>query len=45
MPVAPGSPLCKAHAEEARFDGLELALKAGQVGKPDYFLSVKNGGV
>ena len=43
MPVAPGSPLCTAHAQEARFDGLELSLKAGQVGKPDYFLSTKNG--
>ena len=45
MPVAPGSPLCTAHAEEARFDGLELSLKAGQVGEKDYFVSIKNGSV
>ena len=43
MPVAPGSPLCKAHAEEARFDGLELSLKGGQVGKPDYFVAIQKG--
>lgn len=36
-PVAPGAPLCIAHATDARFDGLEIALKGGQNGKDDYF--------
>jgi uncharacterized protein YgbK (DUF1537 family) len=45
IPVAPGSPLCRARAREARFDGLEISLKAGQVGKPDYFGSILRGRV
>ncbi|MBK8503324.1 MAG: four-carbon acid sugar kinase family protein [Saprospiraceae bacterium] len=36
-PVAPGAPLCVAHAVDRRFDGLEIALKGGQNGKDDYF--------
>jgi uncharacterized protein YgbK (DUF1537 family) len=46
-PVGPGSPLCTARAE-GRFDGLELALKGGQVetrsGEPDFFGAVRAGG-
>ena len=36
-PLAPGGPLCLAHAHERRLDGLELALKGGQLGQVDYF--------
>jgi 3-oxoisoapionate kinase len=43
-PVAPGSPLCRAHADDAALDGLEIALKGGQVGGPDFFCAVKRGG-
>jgi uncharacterized protein YgbK (DUF1537 family) len=43
MPVAPGAPLCRAHALEPQFDGLQIALKAGQVGQPDYFGSILRG--
>jgi uncharacterized protein YgbK (DUF1537 family) len=43
-PLDPGSPLCRAHAVAGGLDGLELALKGGQVGKPDYFTAVKQGG-
>lgn len=43
MPVAPGSPLCRAHASAPEFDGLEIALKAGQVGAADYFGSIRSG--
>ena len=42
--IATGAPLCRAHAATAPFDGLELALKGGQIGKPDYFSAVRNGG-
>jgi uncharacterized protein YgbK (DUF1537 family) len=48
-PVGPGSPLCRAHARSGTFDGLEVALKGGQVetthGDPDYFEVVRRGGV
>jgi len=44
-PVAPGSPLCRAHTEDTNLAGLELALKGGQVGRPDFFCAVKRGGV
>lgn len=43
-PLDPGSPLCRAHAVAGGLDGLEIALKGGQVGQPDYFLAVKQGG-
>lgn len=36
-PLAPGSPLCRASSYEPQFDGLELALKGGQVGNANYF--------
>lgn len=45
MPIAPGSPLCRARSHEAAFDGLELSLKAGQVGRPDYFGTLLSGRV
>lgn len=35
--LTPGAPLCRAYSTDARFDGLEIALKGGQMGKPDYF--------
>ncbi len=43
LPVAPGAPLCLAYADDAAFDGLEISLKAGQVGKVDYFGSILKG--
>jgi uncharacterized protein YgbK (DUF1537 family) len=42
-PVAPGSPLCRAHTNDAELAGLEIALKGGQVGRPDFFCAVKRG--
>jgi uncharacterized protein YgbK (DUF1537 family) len=42
-PLAPGSPLCRAFAAGAASDGLEIALKGGQMGRPDYFGSVRAG--
>ena len=43
-PLAPGSPLCRAHTSEALPGGLEIALKGGQVGAPDFFCRAKLGG-
>ncbi len=35
--LAPGAPLCRGHSRDGRIDGLEIALKGGQMGKVDYF--------
>ena len=43
MPLAPAAPLCRASAEDARFEGLEVAMKGGQIGAPDYFRAVQKG--
>jgi uncharacterized protein YgbK (DUF1537 family) len=40
-PLAPGGPLCLARAQDPAFDGLEIALKGGQVGRPDYLERVR----
>ncbi len=42
--IAPGAPLCRAHAEEAFLDGMEIVLKGGQVGSDDFFERVRLGG-
>ena len=34
--IAPGALLCRGHSREARIDGLEIALKGGQMGMADY---------
>lgn len=48
-PVGPGAPLCRLHSNRSAFDGLEVALKGGQIGTrheaADYFGTVRNGGV
>lgn len=41
LPQAPGSPLCIAHGGAA--DGLEIALKGGQIGSDDYFAMIRAG--
>jgi uncharacterized protein YgbK (DUF1537 family) len=43
-PLAPGSPLCRAHSLRSDRDGLEIALKGGQVGTPEFFVAAKRGG-
>jgi len=40
-PLAPGAPLCKAIARAPHLDGLEIALKGGQMGGEDFFLRAK----
>ncbi len=42
-PVAPGSPLCRAHSVDPSRDGLQIALKGGQVGGDDFFRAVRDG--
>ncbi|MDQ0390538.1 four-carbon acid sugar kinase family protein [Labrys monachus] len=43
LPATPGSPLCTAHSDDPAFDGLEIALKGGQVGGDDYFGQIRDG--
>jgi uncharacterized protein YgbK (DUF1537 family) len=44
-PLAPGSPLCRAHSLRSDRNGLEIALKGGQVGSPEFFVAAKRGGI
>ena len=39
--LTPGAPLCRAYSDDPQFDGLEIALKGGQMGKGDYFGMVR----
>ena len=39
--LTPGAPLCRAHSDDPLVDGLEIALKGGQMGGPDYFGRVR----
>jgi uncharacterized protein YgbK (DUF1537 family) len=36
-PMTPGAPLCRVHSDDARLDGLDIILKGGQMGAPDFF--------
>ena len=42
-PLAPGTPLCRAHAPGTDLHGLEIAFKGGQVGKVNFFGTVLHG--
>ncbi|MCE8020943.1 four-carbon acid sugar kinase family protein [Halomonas sp. MCCC 1A11036] len=43
LPETPGSPLCRAYSDDPTFDGLEIALKGGQIGSDAYFVNLRNG--
>lgn len=45
MPTAPGAPLCRARSYLPQFDGLEISLKGGQLGRTDYFGCILSGDV
>ncbi|MCB1432580.1 MAG: four-carbon acid sugar kinase family protein [Alphaproteobacteria bacterium] len=40
---SPGSPLCVGHSSDPAFDGIEIAMKGGQVGADDYFTMLRDG--
>lgn len=40
QPLTPGAPLCRAASTDPLFDGMEICLKAGQIGAPDYFIRI-----
>jgi uncharacterized protein YgbK (DUF1537 family) len=41
--LAPGAPLCRLHAAEAPLDGMEVALKGGQMGDVQFFERARHG--
>jgi uncharacterized protein YgbK (DUF1537 family) len=43
LPQTPGSPLCTAHGIYAPTNGLQIALKGGQVGSDGYFAQIRDG--
>ncbi len=43
LPQTPGSPLCTAHGAHAATNGLQIALKGGQVGSDTYFSQIRDG--
>jgi uncharacterized protein YgbK (DUF1537 family) len=43
-PTIPGAALLQAHSHDPALAGLQLALKGGQMGSPDYFGWIKRGG-
>jgi uncharacterized protein YgbK (DUF1537 family) len=42
-PLAPGVPLCRGHSTDPAMDGLELALKGGQVGAENFLETALRG--
>ena len=45
LPATPGSPLCTASSSNAELNGIEIALKGGQLGGDDYFVTLMTGNV
>lgn len=43
-PCTPGAPLCRAHSDDPRLDGLDIVLKGGQMGTADFFNRVAETG-
>lgn len=43
LPQTPGSPLCVAHGDHPPTNGLQIALKGGQVGSDGYFSQIRDG--
>ena len=44
-PIATGAALCQAHSDKQSLAHLQIALKGGQMGGPDFFQQVRNGGL
>ncbi len=42
-PIAPGAPLCRVFSTDPKVDGIEIALKGGQMGEANFFGSVRAG--
>lgn len=42
-PLAPGAALLRGHGDDPATDGIEIALKGGQMGPPDFFTRMRAG--
>lgn len=42
-PLVAGAPLCRTHSATPRLDGLDIVLKGGQMGPPDFFAIAAGG--
>jgi 3-oxoisoapionate kinase len=42
-PLAPGGPMCRAHADDPLMDGVEIVFKGGQVGTESFYGLVRDG--
>jgi 3-oxoisoapionate kinase len=43
LAATPGSPLCTAHSTTPSLNGIDLAMKGGQVGADNYFVMLRDG--
>lgn len=43
-PIAPGVALLRGHSDDPALDGIEIALKGGQMGPPELFTDLRAGG-
>ena len=41
LQVDPGVPLCCGYSSDPIMNGIEIALKGGQMGSPDFFVKIK----
>lgn len=41
--LAPGAPLCRVLSDQPHLESLQIALKGGQMGQPDYFIKALRG--
>jgi len=44
-PISTGAALCQAHSDNPDLANLQITLKGGQMGEPDFFQQVRNGGL
>lgn len=45
LPMDPGVPLCLGYSEDPIMNGIEIALKGGQMGSPDFFTKIKEANI
>ncbi len=43
LTATPGSPMCIAHSSDPHLNGLEIAMKGGQLGGDSYFVQLRDG--
>lgn len=41
LPIDPGVPLCYGYSSDPTINGIEIALKGGQMGSPEFFTKIK----